>query len=177
MDDVRIETARLVLRDWREDDREPFRTISHDPEVMRYFPASASVGSDQLIDRQIERQSRHGYCMWAMEAKADHRLIGICGMLPPHDPFVEIEIGWRLERAAWGQGLAREAAEACFDWAWRELDADSVIAVTVPANRRSWGLMERLGMTRNPDEDFDHPDLPRGDPLRRHVLYRMTSPQ
>ena len=168
-----IETERLLLRPWRDSDREPFWAMARDREVMRYLPASDRIDSDRLIDRQIERQAKHGYCLWAVELKADKRFIGFCGMLPPHDPFVEIEIGWRLAHGDWGKGYAREGAEACLDWAWRELDAASVIAVTVPANERSWGLMLRLGMTRNPDEDFDHPHLSEGDPLRRHVLYRI----
>jgi RimJ/RimL family protein N-acetyltransferase len=171
-----IETERLLLRPWREADRKPFWAMARDREVMRYFPATDRIDNDHLIDRQIERQGRHGYCLWALELKSDKRFIGYCGMLPPHDPFVEIEIGWRLAHADWGKGYAREGAEACLDWAWSELGAASVIAVTVPANQRSWGLMLRLGMTRNPDEDFDHPHLPEGDPLRRHVLYRINRP-
>ena len=171
-----IETDRLLLRPWRDEDRAPFWAMAHDREVMRYFAATDRIENDRLIDRQIERQAMHGYCLWAMELKAEKRFIGYCGMLPPHDPFVEIEIGWRLESAAWGKGYAKEGAAACLDWAWRELGAASVIAVTVPANERSWGLMLRLGMTRDPGEDFDHPHLPDGDPLRRHVLYRINCP-
>ena len=171
-----IETGRLLLRPWRDTDRKPFWAMAQNAEVMRYLPAIDRIDSDSLIDRQIERQSGHGYCLWAMELKAEQRFIGFCGMLPPHDPFVEIEIGWRLGDADWGKGYAREGAEACLDWAWHKLDASSVIAVTVPANLRSWGLMERLGMTRNPEEDFDHPSLPEGDPLRHHVLYRIERP-
>jgi RimJ/RimL family protein N-acetyltransferase len=171
-----IETERLLLRPWREEDRAPFWAMSQDREVMRYFPPTDRSTINGLIDRQIERQAEHGYCLWVAERKADGRFLGFCGMLPPHDPFTEIEIGWRLAHAAWGQGYAREGAQACLDWAWRKLRAETVIAVTVPANKRSWGLMIRLGMTRNPDEDFDHPHLPVGDPLRRHVLYRIANP-
>jgi RimJ/RimL family protein N-acetyltransferase len=171
-----IETDRLLLRPWCDADRKPFWAMALEPEVMRYLPSIDRIDSDDLIDRQIERQAGHGYCLWAVELKAEQRFIGFCGMLPPHDPFVEIEIGWRLARTAWGSGYATEAAGACLDWAWRKLGAASVIAVTVPANLRSWGLMLRLGMTRNPAEDFDHPDLPNGDPLRRHVLYRINRP-
>jgi RimJ/RimL family protein N-acetyltransferase len=171
-----IETERLLLRPWRQRDRAPFWAMTQDREVMRHFPPTDRSDCNQLIDRQIERQAQYGYCLWAMELKAERRFIGFCGMLPPHDPFVEIEIGWRLQHAAWGQGYAKEGALACLDWAWQRLDAASVIAVTVPANKRSWGLMIRLGMTRNPAEDFDHPHLPPGSPLRRHVLYRIERP-
>ena len=89
----------------------------------------------------------------------------------------EIEIGWRLTCETWGQGYAREAAAATLAWAWSNLDAPSIAAITVPANRRSWGLMERLGMRRVVDGDFDHPDLAEGDPLRRHLTYRIQRPR
>ncbi len=174
---VKIETERLTLREWRDDDRDPFWGMMQDQEVIRHLPKRDRSDCDRLIDHQIEWQAGHGYCLWAMELNAEKRFIGFCGMLPPHDPFVEIEIGWRLAHADWGKGYAREGAEACLDWAWRELGAASVIAVTVPENTRSWGLMLRLGMTCNPQEDFDHPDLPEGDPLRRHRLYRIDRPQ
>jgi RimJ/RimL family protein N-acetyltransferase len=113
-----IETERLLLRPWRDEDRDPFWALAQDPEVTRYLPARDRSDCDHLIDHQIEWQAGHGYCLWAMEFKAEERFIGFCGMLPPHDPFVEIEIGWRLEHAAWGKGLAKEAAQACLDWAW-----------------------------------------------------------
>ena len=102
-----IETKRLLLRPWRDEDRDPFWTMAQDPVVMRYFLAANRSDCDALIDRQIERQAGHGYCLWAIELKAEKRFIGYCGMLPPHDPFTEIEIGWRLEHAQWGKGLAR----------------------------------------------------------------------
>ena len=172
-----IETERLLLRPWRDEDREPFWAMAQDPEVMRYLPAMDRADSDDSIDRSIETQAEHGYCFWAVELKAEKRFVGFCGMVPPHDPFVEVEIGWRLERAAWGKGYAKEGAEACLDWAWRKLDAASVIAVTVPENTRSWALMLRLGMTHDPAEDFDNPNVPEGDPLRRLVLYRIKRPQ
>ena len=172
-----IETERLLLRPWRDADRDPFWAMAQDVEVMKYLPADDRIDSDDAIDRMIAAQARQGYCFWAMQHKADQRFIGFCGLLPPRAPFTEVEIGWRLERAAWGQGYAQEAAQACLDWAWRELGVASVIAVTVPENERSRSLMLRLGMVRNPGEDFDHPHLPEGDPLRRHVLYRINRPQ
>ena len=143
----------------------------------RIGKSGAEYGPADLLDRRDQAILSLAETVGATaELKADGRFIGYCGMLPPHDPFVEIEIGWRLAHADWGKGYAREGAEACLDWAWHELDAASVIAVTVPANKRSWGLMVRLGMTRDPGEDFDHPALPEGDPLRRHVLYRINRP-
>ena len=172
-----IETERLLLRPWRDADRDPFWAMAQDAEVMRYLPATDRADSDDTIDSMIAAQAEHGYCFWAMMLKGENRFIGFCGLLPPHDPFAEVEIGWRLESAAWGKGYAKEAAQACLEWAWRELGVASVIAVTVPENERSRGLMLRLGMTRKPEEDFDHPRLQEGDPLRRHVLYRIARPQ
>jgi RimJ/RimL family protein N-acetyltransferase len=89
----------------------------------------------------------------------------------------DVEIGWRLRADCWGKGYAREAAQASLDWAWANLDREAVAAITVTDNRRSWGLMERLGMRRDPLEDFDHPDLAESDPLRRHIVYRIRRPQ
>ncbi|HET8611209.1 MAG TPA: GNAT family N-acetyltransferase, partial [Sphingomonas sp.] len=88
----------------------------------------------------------------------------------------EIEIGWRLREDAWGQGYAREAAEASFAWGWANLDRGQIVAITVPANERSWGLMERLGMSRRPELDFGHPLFPEGHPLHRHITYAIERP-
>ena len=142
------------------------------PDVIRMV-ADAQAAHDRMAGFQTE----HGYCFWAVERRADARFIGFCGLKPgkytwPDEP----EIGWRLARDAWGQGYAREAAAASLAWAWANLDAPTVAAITVPANTRSWGLMERLGMTRDPAGDFDHPDVTVGSPLRRHLTYRIARP-
>lgn len=109
--------------------------------------------------------------------QADASFIGFCGLKPGKAPIEhEIEIGWRLARDVWGQGFASEAAQASLDWGWAKLAVPSIAAITVPANRRSWSLMERLGMTRFPDEEFDHPDVPDSSPLKRHILYRIQRP-
>ncbi|MCW1429294.1 GNAT family N-acetyltransferase [Novosphingobium sp. JCM 18896] len=173
-----IETDRLLVRRWRDSDRAPFWAMAQDPEVMRFLlPIASRAESDSVVDRLITAQANHGHCFWAVERKQDGRFLGFCGLMAPRAPLRETEIGWRLARDAWGQGYAREAAEACLDWAWRELRAKTVVAITVSANERSWGLMERLGMTRDPDADFDHPAVPDGDPLKRHMLYRIARPQ
>jgi RimJ/RimL family protein N-acetyltransferase len=175
--DFRLETERLVLRSWRESDREAFWAMSLDPEVMRYLNPLTRADSDGVIARMNASQAEHGCCFWAMERKSDARFLGFCGILPPREPTFEYEIGWRLERQAWGQGFAREAATTCLEWAWANLDTRSVVAITVPANQASWGLMIRLGMAYDPAADFDHPQLEASDPLRRHVLYRIARPQ
>jgi RimJ/RimL family protein N-acetyltransferase len=177
MSDFRIETERLILREWCAQDRAPFREMARDPEVMRFLPALTLAGADAMADRMAAFQAGHGSCFWALETREDGRFIGFCGIMPPRPPLVELEIGWRLERAAWGKGLAFEAARASLDWVWKTRADETVVAITVPANERSWCLMERLGMSREPSGDFDHPALPAGDPLRRHILYRIARPR
>ena len=173
-----IETERLILRSWREDDIAPFHAMGQDPEVMRYLgPPMTIEGARSAYGRIAAPQAECGYCFWAVERKADAAFIGFCGLQPGYD-FLdgETEIGWRLRRDAWGQGYAREAAEASLAWGWATLDVPRISAITTPGNRASLGLMERLGMTRYPGEDFDHPNVPDGSPLKRHILYRIARP-
>jgi RimJ/RimL family protein N-acetyltransferase len=176
-----IETPRLIVRPWRDSDRAPFHAMSCDPEVMATLgPVQTRAESDAAIDRQIAVQAARGYCFWALEDRADGTFLGFCGLkiAPDAIPGIEgaIEIGWRLRRDAWGRGYAREAAAACLDWGWANLPDDRIIAITTPGNVRSWGLMERLGMVRRHDLDFDHPALALDDPLRPHVTYEALRP-
>ena len=171
-----IETERLLLRVWREEDRDRSWEMQQDAEMMRFLKELSREESDAKIDRQIAHQAERGHCFWAVERKVDGQVIGKCGIIPPRAPSFEYELGWRFESACWGQGYALEAAQATLDWAWAHLDTQTVVAVTNPANTRSWGLMLRLGMTHYPTEDFDHPDVPEGDLLRRCVLYRINRP-
>ncbi|OYU36605.1 GNAT family N-acetyltransferase [Novosphingobium sp. PASSN1] len=172
-----IETERLILRPWHDADREPFWAMACDPRVMAYLPPLTRAEADASVDRMISIERAHGHVFWALERKAEGDFIGFCGILPPRSPIFEHEIGWRLAHHAWGLGLAREAAEASLDWAWANLPVPAIMAITNLANLRSWGLMERLGMACCPEEDFDHPDLAEGDPLRPHILYRIHRPQ
>ncbi|MFN3433190.1 MAG: GNAT family N-acetyltransferase [Sphingomonas sp.] len=173
-----IETERLTLRGWRAEDVEPFYALSQHPEVARYLgPPPTRQAAADTVNRMIARQHEVGHCFWALERRADGAFLGFCGLLPAKPPIVgEVEIGWRLARDAWGQGYAVEAARASLAWAWTHLPVPSIAAITVPGNARSWRLMERLGMSRVADGDFDHPDLAAGDPLRRHILYRIARP-
>jgi len=175
-----IETVRLVLRGWRDEDAEPFFCINSDPEVARFLgPAPTREQSDASIARQRALQQTRGHCFWAMERKEDGLLLGFCGLKPGVEgtPIAEaVEIGWRLGRIFWGKGYAREAAEASLGWAWANLDVPRVASITVLDNRRSWGLMERLGMARRPDLDFLHPALAEDDPLRPHISYAKERP-
>ena len=172
---VTLRTERLVLREWREADRDAWAAMSADPEVMEFFPATLDrVAADAVFDRSAASLEERGWGLWAVEA--DGAFVGFTGLQPV--PFEAaftpaIEIGWRLARSAWGRGFATEAARASLDYAWRELALDEVVAMAVPANRRSLAVMRKLGMTRDPADDFDHPRLADG-PLRRHMLFRVA---
>ena len=173
-----IRTTRLVLRGWRASDRHEFAAMNADPEVMEHFAEPLSkAASDRLVDAIEEGWDRHGYGLWAVERLADGALLGFTGLSRPSfdAPFMPaVEIGWRLRRAAWGQGYATEAAEAAAAFAFETVGLAELVSFTVPANERSRRFMERLGMTHDPKDDFDHPKLLHHDVLRRHVLYRLS---
>ena len=175
-----IDTARLILRGWRDADADPFLEMGKDPEVMRYLgPPQSRADVDAAIARQNGFLGSVGYCFWALERREDGAFIGFCGLKPGAEgtPIAgQVEIGWRLRRDAWGAGYAREAAVASLAWGWANLDVEEIAAITNIANVRSWGLMERLGMTRDHASDFDHPIVPVGDPLRPHITYRIERP-
>jgi RimJ/RimL family protein N-acetyltransferase len=167
---------RLRLREWRDSDLAPFAALNADPEVMRYFPEPLDrAASDAMVGRIRDHFDRHGFGPWALEIPGVADCAGFVGLMVPafEAHFTPcVEIGWRLTRAAWGRGYATEAARAVLDYAFTVLKADEVVAMTVPANRPSRAVMDRLGMTHDPADDFDHPRVPEGHALRRHVLYR-----
>ena len=169
-------TRRLVLRQWRDEDRIPFAALNADPLVMEHFPALLTRDqSDALMDRCIERIQGDGYGLWAVEVRTGGEFIGFVGLAVPtwEAPFTPCtEIGWRLARSAWGQGYATEAANAVLATAFSACGLDEVVSFTTTGNLRSQRVMERIGMTRDPSGDFDHPLVTHG-PLRRHVLYRL----
>ncbi len=177
-----IETERLILRPWRDDDLDAFAAMSADAEVMRHL--NGPVHRDEaigIVARLRDAQAERGHCFWAAERREDRALIGWCGLMATDIPDTpirdELEIGWRLARDAWGRGYAREAAEATLAWGWAETGRERILAWTVQANAASWGLMGRLGMERAPELDFEHPRLPPGHPLRPHIVYRVTRPR
>ncbi|MGT2515991.1 GNAT family N-acetyltransferase [Sphingomonas panni] len=175
-----IETERLVLRRWQDADRETFYTHCADPDVMRYFPALMTRAEvDAAIARQDGYATTHGYCFWVAEERATGRMLGFCGLKPGAEgtPLEGgVEIGWRFGKENWGQGFAREAAEASLAWGFANLPVDRIGAITVLANSRSWGLMERIGMVRSVDEDFIHPAVPADSPLNPHITYWKARP-
>lgn len=174
-----IATERLSLREWRDEDVPALWGICREPEVMRFIgPLQDEAEIQAAVARQQASQVRDGYCYWALERSVDGALIGFCGLMKQAAsmPIAGVtDIGWRLTRSCWGHGYAEEAARASLGFGWRT-GLDQIVAITVPANRRSWRLMERLGMTRRLDEDFDHPNLAPDDPLRHHILYRIARP-
>lgn len=175
-------TSRLLLRPWIDSDLARFAELNADPEVMRYFPAPLTrEQSDALAARIRSHIDELGWGLWAVEVTdADHplcgRFIGFVGLSVPRftAPFMPAtEIGWRLSHAAWGHGFATEAATVIADHAFRRLALAEVVSMTTAGNLRSRAVMERIGMTRDPADDFDHPGIEPGHPLRRHVLYRL----
>ena len=172
-------TERLRLRPWQPADWPAFAALTADAEVMRYFPAPLDrAQSDTLADAIHLRLTRQGWGFWAVEEQASRQFIGFVGLnIPSPDlPFSPcVEVGWRLARAWWGQGLATEAARAALDFAFHQLHLPEVVAFTTVTNQRSQAVMQRLGMQRDA-ATFEHPALPAGHPLRTHVLYRITDP-
>lgn len=173
---MEIRTERLLLRRWKASDREPFARMNADPEVMRYFPRLLTRDeSDAVIERADREFDSRGYGRWAVEVHGDATFIGFVGLsFAPYQPSPEV--GWRLDRRYWGRGYATEAARAAIGDGFERLRLREILSWTVPANVASVAVMERLGMTHDPADDFDHPNLPPGHPLRRHVLYRIAAP-
>jgi len=174
-----IETDRLILRRWREADRAPFAALNADPEVMRYFPAALTrAESDAAIDRMETAFNEKGISFWAAEHKADGRFVGLIGLQYVRDTLPiapALEVGWRLTRDTWGQGLAPEGARAALAYAFAALKAPEVLAYTAATNAPSRRVMEKLGMTYDPASDFLHPKLAAGHPLQQHVVYRLKA--
>lgn len=175
-----LETPRLRLRRWRPTDREPFAALNADPAVMEHFPAPLGPEeSDELLERIELGFGRRGFGLWAVEVRESERFVGFAGLAVPsfEAHFTPaVEVGWRLARSAWGNGYATEAGRAALAFGFEEAGLPEIVSLTSVGNLRSRAVMERLGMTHDPAEDFDHPLLPRRDPLCRHVLYRLRGP-
>jgi RimJ/RimL family protein N-acetyltransferase len=175
-----IETPRLRLRPWREEDRAPFAALNADPRVMEFFPAPLSrAASDAMVDACNTLISERGWGFWATEIKASGQFIGFVGLNVPTAelPFSPcVEIGWRLVASAWRQGLATEAATAALAFAFDTLELPEIVSFTALGNLRSQAVMARLGMQRS-SETFEHPKVAVGHPLREHCLYRLSREQ
>ena len=175
-----LETERLVLRRWTAADREPFARINADPEVARYLSRRLTrEQSDAFVDR-IEAQWRErGFGLYAVEVRKGAAFAGFIGLsVPPFDAAFTpcVEIGWRIAPEHWNLGYATEGARAVVGHAFGILRMPALVSFTTVENRPSRRVMEKLAMTHDPAEDFDHPLLPQGHPLRPHVLYRLSAP-
>lgn len=174
-----LDTPRLVLRRWRASDLEPFAALNADPEVMRWFVSTLTrERSDAFVAERVEGSFAEGAGLWALERRDTGGFIGFAGcMWQRYDaPFTPaLEVGWRLARAHWGHGYAPEAAAAALDDVFGRRVVPDVVSTTTVGNAPSRRVMAKLGMTRDPAEDYDHPNVPRDVPVRRHVLYRLTA--
>jgi RimJ/RimL family protein N-acetyltransferase len=172
-----ITTDRLLLRRWRDADRDPFAALNADPDVMRFFVRPLDRDeSDRFIDSVEARFEAGGIGQWAVERRADSQFLGFTGLAPAtfEASFTPaIEVGWRLAPSAWGHGYATEAGRASLRYGFDVLGLDAILSWTAVLNLPSIAVMERLGMRHDPADDFDHPRIPVGHPLRPHVLYRM----
>jgi RimJ/RimL family protein N-acetyltransferase len=170
-----FETERLILRGWRDDDLDAFAALNADPQVMRHFPAVLShAESRALMDSHQAHLDAHGYGAMAVVRRDTGAFIGACGckhITWPNALPTQVEIGWRFTPASWGQGFATEAAAAALAACFAASDINMISSFTVQANRPSWSVMERLKMIRRPDLDFDHPRVPDGHVLKRHIVY------
>lgn len=176
---VSLSSSRIFLRQWCDEDREPFAAMNSDARVMAFFPSRLTrAESDATVDRIQEHFSKHGFGLWAIEVPDVATFIGFAGLAVPRfrahfTPCVEV--GWRLAFEHWGHGYATEAARLALGYGFGTLALSEIVSFTSAGNHRSRAVMERLGMRRDPAEDFDHPELPEGHPLRRHILYRLDS--
>ena len=167
----------VLLRQWLDSDLVPYAAMNADPEVMRFFPASLTAEeSAESMERLRRAIAKRGWGLWVVEVDGD--FAGFTGLNEPTfaAPFMPCtEIGWRLRREFWGRGIAIRAAREALAFGFHHLHLAEIVSFTAATNVRSWRLMERLGFRRDVDGDFDHPALPEGHPLRRHVLYRLPS--
>lgn len=175
-----LRTERLRLRSWLAADREPFARLNADPRVMQYFPSVLSSKESDALAGVIQAHiERHGWGLWAVEIPGVAEFAGFIGLSAPRfeahfTPCVEV--GWRLGHQFWGRGYASEGATAALAFGFARLDLDEIVSMTAASNMPSRRVMERIGMARASADDFDHPMLPPGHPLRAHVLYRKARP-
>ncbi|HXZ64431.1 MAG TPA: GNAT family N-acetyltransferase [Streptosporangiaceae bacterium] len=173
-----IRTKRLLMRRWRDTDREPFAALNGDPDTLKYFPATLDrAGSDALVDVIEARFEQQGFGMWALEVASTGQFIGFTGLnqLPEGVPGAGgMEIGWRLAKTAWHHGYATEAASAALEVAFSGVGLAEIWSMTAVLNEPSQAVMRRIGLTEV--ARFDHPRIPAGHPLRPHVSYHLGNP-
>ncbi len=175
-----LSSDRLRLRRWHHADREAFAAMNADARVMEFFPKRLSrVESDALVDRIEVHLNERGFGLWAVEVPGVAPFIGFTGLSVArfNAPFTPcVEVGWRLAVEHWGHGYATEAARLALGHGFGHLALPEIVSFTSTTNLRSRAVMERLGMRHDPADDFDHPSIAQGHPLRRHALYRLSAP-
>jgi RimJ/RimL family protein N-acetyltransferase len=173
-----IETKRLILREWKDSDFEPFAALNADPEVMEFFPKTMTHDETAaMIQRTKARYAEDGFCLWATEEKETADFIGFIGLARPNfeAKFTPcVEIGWRLARRFWGKGYAPEGALAVLQDGFENHGLDEIVSFTAEINLKSIRVMEKISMWRDQENDFMHPNVADGHRLKPHVLYRMT---
>jgi len=173
-----LETKRLILRTWQDDDLEPMTAINQDPKVMEYFPSIQDRDSTYCFIECVKKhQEQHGFSLYALALKPTGEMIGFVGL--QYAQFnahftPAVEVGWRLAFEHWKKGYATEAAQAVLHYAFTQLDLDEIVSFTTSGNIASQRVMEKIGLHHNKKDDFDHPKLSTISPLCRHVLYRIT---
>ena len=174
-----LETDRLVLRSWTEEDRAPFSALNNDPDVMRYFPSLQSLEvSNASIAKRMKHDREYGVCFWAADLRDTGQFIGFVGIEYVAEDIPgkgSLEIGWRIDKDHWGKGLAPEGAKACLAYAFGPLKVTEVVSFTSKNNLPSQRVMEKIGMTREHENDFDHPAVLDGHPIKPHVFYRIKA--
>lgn len=183
MSDFHLETERLIIRNWKEDDRDLFHLINSDDQVMAYFPFRRDrAASDKMMDELKQDIAKHGFGFTALELKETGECIGFCGLhYCKAEPVLSrnnIEIGWRLAPQFWGKGYVTEASLRLLDFGFSDLELDEVISFAVHANEKSFAVMKRIGMLHDEAKDFDHPLVPDTHPhLKRHCYYYLKNPK
>ncbi len=176
---LELRTERLLLRRWRASDHEPFARLNADPVVMQYMVGTLSrEDSDAFVVRIEQQFDERGFGLWAVEVPGVAPFVGFVGLSVPRFEAhftPAVEVGWRLDRPYWGRGYATEAARASLADGFERARLPEIVSFTIPINLRSIAVMQRIGMTRDPEDDFDHPGVPKGHPYRRHVLYRIAA--
>ncbi|MCE9597157.1 MAG: GNAT family N-acetyltransferase [Spirochaetia bacterium] len=174
---MKLESERLILRRWLQNDLQPFTRMNTDPHVMRFFPGLLSPEESSALFQRLDAHfETHGFGVWALELKSTGDWIGFAGLgVCPFDAHFTpaVELGWRLLSEFQGKGYATEAAKVACTFAFKNVGLEELVAFTVPINQPSRRVMEKLGMTNNERESFQHPLLPADHPLKEHVLYRL----
>lgn len=175
---ILLNTPRLLLRPWKEADLALFAEMNRDPRVREFFPSLLKQEeSDRMAHAYMSHIEIYGWGLWAVELKANGHFIGFIGL--QHVDFVApftpaVEIGWRLAHPYWGNGYATEGALEALNCAFLQIKLPQVVSFAVYNNQRSQQVMKKIGMHHRPEEDFEHPLLPQGHPMRKHVLYRVS---